>query len=265
MRFKVVSLLAAAISFGAAQAAMAADMPVKAPVIQAVAPYNWSGCYVGGFAGGAWQSTSGSLTDNGGGAFTFYNPPAGHSWDVGKGSSGMGGGTLGCNWQAPGSNFVWGVEGELGYLKISKSAADPVSPALDTNGSVKTGDWYGVLAARGGLAFGPEGRALWYLKGGVAFLRSTASVVDTCNTGACGGGLVNATGSSNYATWALGTGLEYAFTNSWSVKGEYLYIASGPSYTASGAGGGTATGTTFNWGTKSPAVQTLKVGVNFHF
>lgn len=32
MRFKVVSLLAAAISLGAVQGASAADMPVKAPV-----------------------------------------------------------------------------------------------------------------------------------------------------------------------------------------------------------------------------------------
>jgi hypothetical protein len=41
-------------------AGRAADLPVKAP-LKSVAPYNWTGCYVGGFVGWAaanqWMST----------------------------------------------------------------------------------------------------------------------------------------------------------------------------------------------------------------
>jgi outer membrane immunogenic protein len=264
MRRVVFSFLGAtALTIASAQVATAADMPVKAPLKPVIAAYNWSGCYLGGYVGGGWQSNGGSLTDNGGGVFTSYNGTAGHSWDVGKGSSVIAGGTLGCNWQAPGNNWVWGLESELGYMRARSSAADPVSPALDTVGTVKNGNWYGVLAGRGGISFD---RALWYLKGGVAFVRSAASVVDTCNTGACGAGLINATGNSTYATWALGTGLEYAFNNAWSLKGEYLYLGRGPSYTVSGVvTAGPGTGTTSNWSTNAPAVHTLKVGLNYFF
>jgi outer membrane immunogenic protein len=41
-----------------AGSAMAADMPVKAPVLKAPPPppvvYNWTGCYIGGNVGGGW-------------------------------------------------------------------------------------------------------------------------------------------------------------------------------------------------------------------
>ena len=49
MRTKIVSLLAAALSFGIAQAASAADMPVKAPHRQSAGcgAVNWTGFYVG--------------------------------------------------------------------------------------------------------------------------------------------------------------------------------------------------------------------------
>ena len=49
--------------------AMAADMPVKAPVLKApppVALYNWSGFYVGGQAGGAWGTVNWTHTNTGG-------------------------------------------------------------------------------------------------------------------------------------------------------------------------------------------------------
>jgi len=50
-------LLCAGIALAALVApAMAADMKVKAPILKApVAPeFNWSGCYLGGNAGGKW-------------------------------------------------------------------------------------------------------------------------------------------------------------------------------------------------------------------
>ncbi len=45
MRSKILTLLAVAGSLGFAQAASAADMPVKAPIIKApvVVPFSWTG------------------------------------------------------------------------------------------------------------------------------------------------------------------------------------------------------------------------------
>ena len=80
MRNRFVFISAAALCYGACSFAVAADMPTKAykaPIT--VAAYNWSGCYVGGFVGGA----SGSNVDatepsSTGGVFaagTFYCAP----------------------------------------------------------------------------------------------------------------------------------------------------------------------------------------------
>src|SRR5947209_17408131 len=93
-----VPLLAAAIG-----SATAADlrMPVKAPPMAAA--FNWSGCYVGGYVGGAWNGNDGAVFhdqgQNGLGAagsiatppFLSYSggataarlvPP--HSWKIGR-------------------------------------------------------------------------------------------------------------------------------------------------------------------------------------
>src|SRR5215213_4372585 len=127
-------------------AAPAADlrMPVKAPPPMA-AGFNWSGCYIGGYAGGAWNGNDGAVFNdqgqNGLGAagsiatppFLSYSggataarivPP--HSWNADLDASFIGGGTLGCNWQAAGSPFVFGVEGEIGYMRLHGEAFDPL-------------------------------------------------------------------------------------------------------------------------------------------
>jgi hypothetical protein len=56
MRTKIVSLLAVAFSLGVVQAASAADMPTKAPIVSAppVVAYNWTGFYVGIDGGWGW-------------------------------------------------------------------------------------------------------------------------------------------------------------------------------------------------------------------
>src|SRR4051812_25437169 len=62
MRF-MLSLLTTAVSFGLAQAAYAADMPVKAPMPMMAAPYNWGGWYVGGNVGYGWGDRSKPIAD----------------------------------------------------------------------------------------------------------------------------------------------------------------------------------------------------------
>ena len=93
-----------------------------------------------------------------------------HSWSDDLGSSFIGGGTLGCNWQPVGSPFVLGLEGEFGYLKLRGEAFDPNTLAgtqttLDALGSAKVGNWYGMVTGRLGYAFD---RVLLYVKGGAA-------------------------------------------------------------------------------------------------
>ena len=99
----VAALTAAGLSAGIGVSASAADLPpapgyAKAPIAPA---YNWTGCYVGGHAGGGIIATSfvntTSSTDGGGGA--------------------LAGGQGGCNYQA--GQFVFGVEGEGAWSGIT--------------------------------------------------------------------------------------------------------------------------------------------------
>jgi outer membrane immunogenic protein len=141
--------------------------------------FNWSGCYIGGYVGGAWNERDAVFTDRGNSTFRAFSDGIvggraenSHSWNIGQDSSFIGGGTLGCNWQPIGSPFVLGVEGEAGYMKLGGSAFDPLlSPNLsiaavggtpDVSGRAKIGDWYGMITGRLGYAWGttPTRRAI---------------------------------------------------------------------------------------------------------
>jgi outer membrane immunogenic protein len=272
--------------------AAAADlrMPLKAPPITPA--FSWTGCYVGGYAGGAWNGRDGAIfTDQGqnglGAAGSIAVPPflsyAGgavaarivpvHSWNADLDGSLIGGGTLGCNWQPVGSSFVLGLEGEAGYMRLRGQAFDPATivstqTTLDVLGSAKVGDWYAMVTGRLGYAWD---RALLYLKGGVAFVPTRASVVDACqNTVAgCGNWLIATAGSSTVSTWTVGGGIEWAFAPNWSVKGEYMFIAidensgfqtCGPVTTPSGA---ILAGGPFCFNNAFGGIHTAKIGLNY--
>src|SRR5215216_2714312 len=128
---KLAFVLASATALISAPA-LAADlgrMPVKAPVAAAVAPFNWSGFYLGAFAGGAFaDARDGDVVVVETGPATYNNLiPFAYDLDT----SFIAGGTIGYNFQAPGSPLVFGIEGEAGYLRLRGAAAQPGSPALD--------------------------------------------------------------------------------------------------------------------------------------
>ena len=263
--------------------ASAADLRTPPRAAPAPVLYNWTGCYIGGYVGGAWNDRDATFTDQGNATFRSYsggivggrleNP---HSWNVGLDSSVIGGGTLGCNYQPAGSAFVFGIEGEVGYMKLEGSAFDPLrSPTRvavrpDVLGSAKIGDWYGMITGRLGYAWGP---AMIYVKGGAAFLRAEASIADACNTTAigCGNWLVATTDSSSFATGTLGGGLEWAFAGNWSVKAEYMFIGLGDSHVVTTCGvaatpaGTPVAGGAFCFNHDFGGIHTAKVGLNYRF
>jgi outer membrane immunogenic protein len=122
---------------------------------------------------------------------------------------------------------VIGLEGEAGYLHLARTIQDvnAINNGLafpDSLDSTRIGDWYGVIAGRAGFAVN---QALFYAKGGAAFVNKNYSFADNCTTGGCGPGILNLGSSHTQVTWAAGGGIEYAITNNWSIKGEYLYLA----------------------------------------
>src|SRR4051794_1698788 len=196
-------LIAAVATVAAAGTALAADLGAR-PVYKAapppVAAFSWTGCYIGLYGGGAFGADVDATNPRSqGGAFaagTFYSTPFANAGNGGRysydtGSSAIGGGTLGGNWQS--SNWVFGIEGEGGYLRLDETVTDPFSAttANDLRASTRIGDWYGVIAGRLGIAFD---RTLIYAKGGVGFTEVRGTFVDTCTVGGCGAGTLNASG-----------------------------------------------------------------------
>ena len=246
--------LAAAATIGMLSAASAADLPVRYPSPMPPPPvilpvFSWTGCYLGGFAGGAWGNDVAAYDDNN---LAGQPGPPFDAWSYKLGSSFIGGGTAGCNWQPIGTPFVAGVEGEFGYLNLSGSGFDPLDPLGPNNilSSTRIGDWYGMITGRLGYAWD---RTLLYVKGGAAFLNIQTSVSDVV-TG------FSASTSNTEATWTLGGGLEWAFNPNWSIKAEYMYI--GLDNTVSDCG---FLATTFCYDHRPRGISTAKVGLNYRF
>jgi outer membrane immunogenic protein len=268
-------------ALGTIEGAAAADvlMPLKVPPMPAA--FNWTGCYLGGYLGGAGQNGNTVFTDLGNTNFPSYSGGVSaarligpHAWNVDLGGSVIGGGTIGCNWQPSGSSFVFGVEGEGGYMHLSGQAFDPntllgTQTVLDVLGSAKVGDWYGMMTARLGYAWG---NVLLYAKGGVAFVSNRASVTDACNAAGCGNWLIATLGSSSAsANGTVGGGLEWAFAQNWSIKGEYMFIGMGNSAdivscgTATAPSGANVGGGPFCFNHSFAGIHTGKVGLNYRF
>jgi outer membrane immunogenic protein len=262
--------------------ASAADLG-RPPVVPP--PFTWTGCYVGGYVGGASAADDAVFTDLGNANFRAFSGgvTAGrvensHSWGVSLDSSVIAGGTLGCNWQLVGSPFVFGIEGEGGYLKLEGSAFDPlINPTLtvaafrgtpDSLGSARIGDWYAMVTGRLGYAFD---RVLVYAKGGAAFIPVRAAVVDTCAAvpAGCGNWLISTFVDNTITTWTIGGGIEWAFADNWSIKGEYMFIGLDETVTSCGlatlANGNVVSGGSFCFGHDFSGIHTAKVGLNYRF
>ncbi|MEZ5817592.1 MAG: porin family protein [Hyphomicrobiaceae bacterium] len=188
-----------------AQAGWAADLNGAPPIAQEEwagpgLPSIWQGFYLGLSAGyGFGDSTH--FYDRGGNHGTASTQPSGF----------MGSATAGYNWRT-GPSMVFGVEGDLGLMNVS--AEDKVvfdGHIYKTN----LGPMWGTVRARLGMLLSE--RALVYATGGGAMMQ-----VDEVVVGNTPG--ETATNSSTRSGWVLGVGAEYAFTQSTSLKAEYLYM-----------------------------------------
>jgi outer membrane immunogenic protein len=144
----------------------------------------------------------------------YFGANLGYMWgDVDNNSakpSGIAGGIqAGYNWQN--GIFVFGVEGDLN-----------ISNADDTFASWQfSNPWFGTLRGRVGVA--AWNNLLLYATGGFAFGGLEAQL----------NGLEE---SRSHAGWTVGAGAEYALTQNWSIKAEYLYMGfASRTYTTTGA------------------------------
>lgn len=208
--FKIAKFAAAAsIVVAASSAALAADLPAKAPVYKApvAVAYDWSGFYAGGEVGGQWSSIG--LSDfNGGPAPLTYRP---------NHSSFALGAFIG--YQKQFSQWVLGIEG--GYVAGfgDKSLGATPSFSIFFPGGTGTGD----AGFRGVWTIGPRvgiamGQWMPYLTGGYANGRFKFSE-RTLPAGAPVDASANANGGY------IGIGVDYALNHNWILGAEYRHYA----------------------------------------
>jgi outer membrane immunogenic protein len=207
-------LLSSVAIIGLTGLASAADMPLKAaPMV--VAPYDWSGIYIGGVIGGAWGRTD--TSDPGLGLIgTLINVPVVQTTDTSGFIGGIEGGDryqfgkLVIGWEA---DMVWGnVNG------TSTTSFGPVGAAGIFSRSINVDSkWTGTATSSVGIA---HDRWLVYGKAGVAWTHNDY----TDNWAVVGVPLFSGTGSENRVGWTVGTGIEWAIWNNWSIKAEYDYL-----------------------------------------
>lgn len=185
---------------------------------------NWTGVYVGGYAGGNFSRSSANTSTvySSTGYFATTSVPAINAVGAQKldPNGFTGGATLGYNYQS--GRFVIGAETDFGALTGKKTATGTqvypcCSPTSFTvTQSVKT-DWIFTARPRAGFTVG---NALIYGTGGLAVTKIDykAQFTDTFAS-ANESGAINKT----RAGWTAGGGVEYKVANKWSVKGEYLF------------------------------------------
>lgn len=185
--------------------AMAADLPVRAPVVTQApvvqAAYNWSGFYAGLHAGYAWGDAS--VRDLNGGVAPG---PFGYKPD-----GAVVGGQVGYNYQY--GNLVFGPEIDLGYADLSGKGVIGSASATAHQDLTLSGGFYANVAARVGYAFG---NWLPYIKAGYAYYDGSAKQ-QTTNPGYV------ATAGHGYSGYTVGGGVEYALSTKWRVKTEYMF------------------------------------------
>jgi opacity protein-like surface antigen len=252
---------------------IAAVMPTKAPVKARgayIAPTNWTGFYVGGFAGAAAGRT--------GIGFVGADPTTSGAKPYVFG--GLGGIELGYNRQF--SQWVLGVEGDIAGANVhgggtaGSTNGNPPNP-----GGVFAGprvfspelftvqdktNWMATVTGRVGYAWS---RTLFYVKGGAAF--EDSSLTAACINGPTNGAIFATTclnqagiASNGFSTpnttrvgWTLGYGTEFDLGKNWSAKAEYDYLSFGR-HTALATDGTT-------YLTDKSYISQVKVGLNYKF
>ena len=271
---KILLGLAAAATLIASQA-LAADMPLKAPLAP-VSP-GWSGFYVGGHLGVVDSHASGTSD--------FLDPLATPPDSVANPqhnslsqTSAIGGFQAGYNWQFD-RMYVLGVEGDFSFLHPSYSFCRQTN--TNSTACVNTGDGFETIGSsthwlstvRGRLGVTVE-NFLFYGTGGVAFGRVETDLALTCPTG-CGSSIVpvfaSSTTTSTQVGWAAGLGGEMMIYRNWSARLEWLHIDLGDINSSLTTAGTTPVGRlrvpstqTATW-SRDERYDVIRFGVDFHF
>ncbi|KHJ53442.1 hypothetical protein LA66_18805 [Aureimonas altamirensis] len=199
--------------------AVAADViyeePAPAPVVAYEPAFTWTGFYVGGQAGVAFNRDSGLFSTDS----SFIG-----SSDDGEASF-IGGGHVGYDYQM--GNFLIGAVADLNYIDASTASSYTLPGSTTVFGAQQDIDYVGTVRAKLGYA---ADRFAVYATGGLAYgdtsnnyLGDTTTVIGTTAYN------VSVSEDTDDVGYAVGAGVEYLVTQNFSLGVEYLYTDLGDS------------------------------------
>jgi len=210
----------------AAGPAIAADLPVKAPIGASpqASVYNWTGFYVGGNIGWAFASASGTSNqlDPSNPAFIGQHglESGSLSWN---GFSG--GGQIGYNWMVS-RNILLGIEADLSGASLKTNYE-----GISVDGiSYKTADFNPIGTVRGRLGYAFNNWLIYGTGGGAwthANLTNTQGPCTFFGPGCTLGPVRLGAMDSNSLDlfgWTAGAGVEVGITPNWTTRLEYLHM-----------------------------------------
>jgi outer membrane immunogenic protein len=270
----------ALITLGFVGAAVAADMPLKAP--PPVAVNTWTGFYAGvdfGAVNGTGESQSFSQSPGFPAGAAGYDPVAlgsANHW------GGIGGVYAGYNWAVTPS-WVVGVEGDWSKSNLGNTVVDPTLTSLGVpvpgpgcstagaggaptcNGVVMSDNLSWIASVRGRLGYTLGSMMLYGTAGGAwSNIEHSGQVVPMfANVGS-----IAVSQSGTNSGWVAGGGLELMATANWLVRIEYLHYAFGSGTTLSSAcvkclAGALSGNGNFTWG--SASYDSVRAGLAYKF
>jgi len=199
-------LLGCTVAVVPVMSAEAADLGPSIAPVPYVPMMFWTGFYLGPNIGGGW--TSGTVTDTASGV-SFGSQTQGAF---------VGGGQIGYNYQIS-PHVVLGAEWFFdGVAGNNNHNAIAFVPAFgDAFAASAKADWLSTLTGRIGVTAPGWDHWLVYVKGGVGWAETEATVADLA-TGA------SFSTSNINSGWVAGVGLEWAFAPGWTVRLDYQYL-----------------------------------------
>lgn len=236
-----IALVSAVVFLSSTAVASAADLAArpytKAPPPIAVPFTNWSGFFIGGEGGGAW------------GRDNLFFPTLLTTTGNYDTSGAVAGGVVGFNWQAPGANWVFGVEGNFDWADIKGSATCP-NPAFSCRTKIEA-----IYTGTGRIGYAWD-KTLIYAKGGYAWAEGRVDVVVPATRA------INDGSRADREGYTVGAGLEYMFAPNWSAKVEYDYY----NLDTRRVNGTTPAGAFIELiDVRSRDIHAVKGGINYHF
>jgi len=257
---KLILAAIGAVAISAVPPAGAADLSpaYKAPGYQQPRCSQFGGFYIGGNVG--WAQLSNEWTDRNDWVDSF-------DFDFAIGTAkttkdGVAGGVQGgYNWQRGCTLFGIEADGNWADLKSSKLYT-PTDIPDDTKLTIDTKvNWYSTLRGRTGIVYDD---LLLYVTGGLAF----ASISQSWTMNDLGGSGQIESFSADKMRWgaAVGAGVEWAWTQNWSVRSEALWLRfkeqSTTVFSPAGALADKVANPTFD---TNNSIFVARVGVNYRF